>query len=67
MRIKNQLDITRKKNDELVSNKKLNEEQFNNKLMLQEKENEKLSKMINNLKSNINDRNLLSKTETNKN
>ena len=66
MRIKNQLDITRKKNDELVSNKKLNEEQFNNKLMLQEKENEKLSKMINNLKSNINDRNLLSKTETNK-
>jgi hypothetical protein len=66
MRIKNQLDLTKKKNDELLSNKKFAEEQFNNKLMNQQKENEKLSKMINNLKSNINDNRLLSKTETNK-
>ena len=66
MRIKNQLDLSKKKNDELLSSKKYAEEQFNNKLMNQEKENEKLNKMINNLKSNINDNRLLSKTETNK-
>ena len=51
MRIKNQLDLSKKKNDELLSSKKYAEEQFNNKLMNQEKENEKLNKMINNLKS----------------
>ena len=66
MRLKNQLDLTRKKNEELLSNKKFSDEQYNNKIMNQEKENEKLNKIIINLKSNINDNKLLSKTETNK-
>ena len=66
MRLKNQLDLTRKKNDELLSNKKFSDEQYNIKIMNQEKENEKLNKIIINLKSNLNDNKLLSKTETNK-
>ena len=66
MRLKNQLDLIRKKNDELLSNKKFSDEQYNNKIMNQEKENEKLNKIIINLKSNLNDNKLLSKTETNK-
>ena len=65
-RIKKQSDLEIKKNEELLSAKKLSEDQFKNKLMEQEKENEKLSKIINNLKSNINDNNLLTKTEINK-
>ena len=66
MKLKNQLDTTQKKNEDLLSDRKLFEEQLNNKLINQEKENEKLSKIINNLKSNINENKLLSKTETNK-
>ena len=66
MRLKNQLDSIRQKNEELLENKKLFEDTYNNKLVNQEKENEKLTIIINSLKSNINDFNLLSKTEANK-
>ena len=66
MRLKNQLDSIRKKNEELLESKKLSEDTYNNKLINQEKENEKLTIIINSLKSNINDFNLLSKTEANK-
>ena len=66
MRLKNQLDLSIKKNEELLSNKKVTEDQFNNKFINQEKENEKLIKVINNLKTNINDNKLLSTTEINK-
>ena len=66
MRLKNQLDSIRQKNEELLENKKLSEDSYNNKLVNQEKENEKLTIIINSLKSNINDFNLLSKTEANK-
>ena len=46
-------------------NEKSNEEELNNKLIKFEKENEKLTKIIANLKTNINDNELLSKTENN--
>ena len=65
IKLKNQLDISKKKNDELFLNKKSNEEELNNKLIKFEKENEKLTKIIANLKANINDNELLSKTENN--
>ena len=65
IKLKNQLDISKKKNDELFLNKKSNEEELNNKLIKFEKENEKLTKIIANLKTNINDNELLSKTENN--
>lgn len=45
--------------------RKSNEEELNNKLIKFEKENEKLTKIIANLKANINDNELLSKTENN--
>ena len=64
-KLKNQLDISKKKNDELISSRKSNEEQLNDKLFKYEKENEKLNKIISNLKSNINDKELLSKSESN--
>ena len=65
IKLKNQLDISKKKNDELFLNKKSNEEELNNKLIKFEKENEKLTKIIANLKANINDNELISKTENN--
>ena len=65
IKLKNQLDISKKKNDELFLSKKSNEEELNNKLIKFEKENEKLTKIIANLKANINDNELLSKTENN--
>lgn len=65
IKLKNQLDISKKKNDELFLSKKSNEEELNNKLIKFEKENEKLTKIIANLKSNINDNELISKTENN--
>ena len=46
-------------------NKKIMEESMNNKLLKYEKENEKLTKIISNLKNNINDNELLVKTENN--
>ena len=64
-KLKKQLEMTKKKNEELLSNKRLSEEQFNNKLLSKEKENEQLMVTINNLQLNINDNNLLSKTEVN--
>ncbi len=65
IKLKNQLDISKKKNDEIFLSKKSNEEELNNKLIKFEKENEKLTKIIANLKSNINDNELISKTENN--
>ena len=65
IKLKNQLDNSKKKNDELFLSKKSNEEELNNKLIKFEKENEKLTKIIANLKTNINDNELLSKTENN--
>ena len=64
-KLKKQLEINKKKNEELLSDKKVSEEQFNNKLLIKEKENEQLKMTINNLQSNINDNNLFSKTEVN--
>ena len=65
IRLKNQLNLARKKNEELLLSKRQSEEQFNNKLMGKEKENEKLLRAINDLKSNIDDKNLVSRTDVN--
>ena len=62
-KLKNQLDNSKKKNDELIMSRKSNEEQLNDKLFKYEKENEKLTKIISNLKNNINNNELLIKTE----
>lgn len=65
IRLKNQLNLARKKNEELLFSKRQSEEQFNSKLMGKEKENEKLLRAINDLKSNIDDKNLVSRTDVN--
>ena len=65
LRLKNQLDLLRKKNEEILSSKKLSEQQFNDQLINKDRENEKLIKIINNLKSNMNDNSIMSKTEVN--
>lgn len=65
IRLKNKLNLARKKNEEILFSKRQSEEQFNNKLMGLEKENEKLLRTITDLKSNINDKNIISKTEVN--
>ena len=67
IRLKNQLNLARKKNEELLFNKRQSEEQYNNKLMGKEKENEKLLRTITDLKSSISDKNLLSRTDINNN
>ena len=64
-RLKNQLNLARKKNEELLFSKRQSEEQFNNKLIGKEKENEKLLRTITDLKSNIDDKNLVSRTDVN--
>jgi len=65
IRLKNQLNLARKKNEELLFSKRQSEDQFNSKLMGKEKENEKLLRAINDLKSNIDDKNLVSRTDVN--
>ena len=65
IRLKNQLNLARKKNEELLFSKRQSEDQFNSKLMGKEKENERLLRAINDLKSNIDDKNLVSRTDVN--
>jgi hypothetical protein len=66
LKLKNQLDTIKKNNEELLEKQKVSEDTFNNKMINKEKENEKLTKIINTLKTNINEFNLLSKTESTK-
>ena len=66
LKLKNQLDTIKKNNEELLEKQKMSEDTFNNKMINKEKENEKLTKIINTLKTNINEFNLLSKTESTK-
>ena len=66
LKLKNQLDTIKKNNEELLEKQKMSEDNFNNKMINKEKENEKLTKIINTLKTNINEFNLLSKTESTK-
>ena len=68
-RLKNNIDLLKRKNEELLDSNKLTEEQYNTKLIFKEKENEKLSKIIEDLRqslsnSSINTKNEISKQKT---
>ena len=64
-KLKNEIDILKKRNDEILNKNKLTEEKNNTTIFKYQKEIERLNKTVLSLKSNINDKDLLSKTETN--
>ena len=62
--LKNQLDLLKSKNEDLLSYQKNYENDFNIKMKNKDKEIEKLTKMVNDLKIHINDNELNNKSET---
>ena len=65
-KLKNNMDIIKRNNEEILESKKLSEEQYNTKLIFKEKENQKLSKLIEDLKQTISNTSLNSKNEISK-
>ena len=65
-RLKNNLDLLKRKNEEILDSKKLSEEQYSTKLIYKEKENQKLSKLIEELKQTISNSSLDKKNEISK-
>ena len=64
-KLKGDIDTLKKRNEDILNKNKLTEEKNNNNNFKYQKEIEKLNKIILNLKSNLNDKDLLTKTETN--
>ena len=64
-KLKGDIDTLKKRNEDILNKNKLTEEKNNNNNFKYQKEIEKLNKIILNLKSNLNDKDLLTQTETN--
>ena len=62
---KNEIDSLKKLNEDILNKNKLTEEKNNNTIFKYQKEAEKLNKTILNLKSNLNDKDLYTKSENN--
>ena len=65
-RLKNNTDLLKRRNEEILDLKKLSEEQYNTKLIYKEKEIQKLSKLIEDLKQTIADSSLNNNNEITK-
>ena len=64
-KIKLEFDSYKKRNEDMLNKNKLTEEKNNNTILKYQKEVEKLNKTVLTLKNNLNDKDLLTKTETN--
>jgi len=64
-KLKIEIDSLKKRNEDILNKNKLSEEKNNNTIFRYQKEVEKLNKTVLNLKNNLNDKDLLTKTETN--
>ena len=65
-KIKLEFDSYKKRNEDMLNKNKLTEEKNNNTILKYQKEVEKLNKTVLTLKNNLNDKDLLTKTETKK-
>ena len=65
-RLKNNIDLLKRKNEEILDSNKLTEEQYNTKLIFKEKENEKLSKIIEDLRQSLSNSSINTKNEISK-
>ena len=64
-KLKNDIDTLKQRNEDILNKNKLNEEKNNTNNFKYQKEIEKLNKIILTLKTNLNDKDLLTQTETN--
>ena len=64
-KLKLEIDTLKKRNEDILNKNKLTEEKNNNTIFKYQKEVEKLNKTVLSLKNNLNDKDLLTKTETN--
>ena len=64
-KLKIEIDTLKKRNEDILNKNKLTEEKNNNTIFRYQKEVEKLNKTVSSLKNNLNDKDLLTKTETN--
>ena len=64
-KLKGDIDTLKKRNEDILNKNKLTEEKNNNNNFKYQKEIEKLNKIILTLKTNLNDKDLLTQTETN--
>lgn len=64
-KLKIEIDTLKKRNEDILNKNKLTEEKNNNTILKYQKEVEKLNKTVLGLKSNLNDKELSTKNETN--